>query len=594
MQSMRIVAFAVSLVISAVASVHAATYYVGSFTGSTPSDDPSCGGGMGASPAAHPCKTLAYWTGSRNVAGNGDTVRIAPGIYTSTSPSQCIDVAKTGVTYRGSTASGGDTNDRSLVVISGSTGPLGNPCRGAVVKFVYGASTNVTIRDLTVNGCPTADNGHCLQFSPQLGQGTLTGLTIANIRVTKGKNSGLWVGAYDSSPGPDGELSEPFNSSNVTIIDSEFDGNCFQTGSNGAGVQIAAVNGGTIARNKIHSNLPCATSPTGAPPNQTCTRVTLPSTCAGGDCNCDGLHLGGRDIRVHDNDIYNNEEDGIDTGPNGSANDCPKTTARFHVFEGNRIYDNGKDNFSMNGCAHHLTVRNNMIWGMGIGINQYECAGYGSVFANNTVWTRSPALFVYATMWPVTIKNNILISSASDTSVWLDAGTTQSSSVWDSNVVYNVGSGFAVRADFTSSPSQFPNCTTGSGTNCCTDPDGPKSTGTIPPSGRAPSVDYRNSEVSKWRSDGDAGHLFGSTTGNSDQWGVPSVVSTTQINAANLHLNPGDTLAVDKGVTISGFSTDYDGDSRPQGASWDIGADEVRSGPSVPSAPALISVEPIS
>ena len=55
-----------------------------------------------------------------------------------------IKSAKTGVTYRGSTASGADTNDRSLVVISGSTGPIGNPCRGAVVKFTTGTSGSVT------------------------------------------------------------------------------------------------------------------------------------------------------------------------------------------------------------------------------------------------------------------------------------------------------------------------------------------------------------------------------------------------------------------------------------------------------------------
>ena len=583
---------AILCVLSFASSAHAATYYVGAFSGSTPSDDSSCGAGMGAAPAAHPCKTLAYWTGSRNVATTGDTVRIAPGTYTSTAPSHCFDAAKNGVTYRGSTATGQNTNDRSLVVVSGSTGPLGNPCRGAVVKFWSGTSTNVTIRDLTVSGCPTADNGHCLQFSPQPGQGTLSGLTIANVRVSKGANTGLWVGAYDSSTGTN-ELAEPFNISNVTIVDSEFDGNCFQTGSNGAGIQIAAVNGGTIARNKIHDNLPCVTSPSGSPPNQTCQRKTLPPSCSGGDCNCDGLHLGGRDFQVYDNEIYANEEDGIDTGPNGGGNDCPKTTARFHVFERNKIHDNGIDNFSMNGCAHNLTVRNNMIWGMGKGINQYECAGFSSSFYNNTVWTQASALFAYATMWPVTFKNNILVSASSDTTVWLDAGTTQSTSVWDNNIVQNIGSGMAARADFTSEPNTFPNCTTGSGTNCCTDPDGPKSAGTIPPSGRAPSVDYRNSDLARWRSDGDAGHLFGTTTGNNDQWGLPKLVNSAQLNEVNMHLGSNDTLAIDKGATISGFSNDFDEDARPQGSAWDIGADEFRSGPQVPAPPALISVEPV-
>lgn len=592
MQSMRIVAVAVSLVISAVTSAHAATYYVGSFTGSTPSDDPSCGSGMGASPAAHPCKTLAYWTGSRNVAGNGDTVRLAPGTYTSTSPSQCIDIAKTGVTYRGSTASGGDTNDRSLVVISGSTGPLGNPCRGAVVKFGYGTSTNVTIRDLTVNGCPTADNGNCLEIGAQPGNGSLSGLTIANVRVTNAKNVGLWVGAYDGSPGPDGEFSEPFNSSNVTIVDSEFDGNCLQTGSNGAGLKIGAVNGGTIARNKIHHNISCSTTPSGSPPNQTCTRKSMPPACAGGSCDCDGLLLGGRNFSVRDNEIYMNEEDGIDAGPNGSANDCPKTTSRYQTIENNQIYNNGIDNFSTNGCSHDLTVRNNFIWGTGVGINQYECGGYNSQFYGNTIATSSRAVMIYATMVQSTFKNNIFLSSA-DTAVWLNAGLTNTTNAWDGNVVLNTGSGFAVRADFNTSASQFPNCTTGSGTNCCADPDGPKSVGTIPAVGRTSSVDFRNDQLGAFRSDGDAGNLFGPNTGNNDQWAMPGLVNRTQPSAANLHLVSGDTVAVDRGVPVSGFVIDFDGDARPQGAGVDIGADEMRSGPQAPPAPALISVDPL-
>jgi hypothetical protein len=592
MQLKRVMLFAIILSLPAV-SARAATYYVGAFAGSTPSDDPSCGGGMGAAPSAHPCKTLAFWTGSRNIAANGDTVRIAPGTYTSTAPSNCLDAAKTGVTYRGSTASGADTNDRSLVVISGSTGPIGNPCRGAVVKFTTGTSSNVTIRDLTVNGCPNADNGHCMQFSPQPGSGTLSGLTIANVRVANGKNTGLWVGAYDSSPGPTGEFTEPFNSSNVTIVDSEFDSNCFQTGSNGAGIQIAAVNGGTIARNKIHDNRSCTTTPSGSPPNETCTRTGLPPICPNDDCNCDGLHLGGRNFQVYENEIYGNEEDGVDTGPNGSANDCPKTTARFHVFERNRLHDNGIDNFSMNGCAHDLTVRNNMIWGAGKGINQYECAGFNSSYYNNTIWTKSSALFVYSTMWPFTMKNNILVSSAGDTTIWMDGGSTNTSSTWDNNIVQNIGSGFAARVDFTASASQFPNCTTGSGTNCCTDPDGPRSAGTIPAVGRSNSVDYRNADLGKWQADGDAGNLFGSGTGNNDHWGVPALLNSAQLNVANIHLAGGDTLAIDHGATIAGFSTDFDGDTRPQGSAWDIGADEARSGPQAPAPPALISVDPV-
>jgi hypothetical protein len=576
----------VALLLSA-APVHAATYYIGAFTGSTPADDSDCGTGMGAHPSGHPCATLAYWHQSRNLGSPGDTIRIAPGVYTSTSAYHCLEAEKSGVTYRGSTAAGQDTSNRNLVTIVGPSS--GNsPCRGAVVKFISGTSTNISIRDLTVNGCPNADNGHCLQFSPQPGQGSLSGLTIANVRVTNGPTTGVWIGAYDGSPGPDGEMSEPFNMSNVTVVDSEFDGNCFHTVANGAGLQIAAVNGGTVARNKIHDNLRCLNAPTGTGTSATCTRESFPTSCDNGECNCDGLHMAGRNFTVADNEIYRNEEDGIDVGANGASNDCPKTTARFHTFERNKIHDNGLHNFSMNGCAHDLVVRNNMIWGYGAGINQYECAGYSSVFDNNTVRTYAPALFVYATMWPVKFQNNIFVTTSSNTSVWIDAGSTNTSSTWTNNVVQNLGSGFAARADFPTE-TVYPNCQTGSGTNCCTDPDGPSSVGPIPARGRATSVDFRNGELAKWKADGAAGNLFGAATGAGDVWGTPTFVDST-LSYTGLHLQSSDTVARANGVVLSGFLDDIDGAKR--GASvWDIGAHAVSAG--ALAAPSLLSVVPV-
>lgn len=47
-------------------------------------------------------------------------------------------------------------------------------------------------------------------------------------------------------------------------------------------------------------------------------------------------------------------------------------------------------------------------------------------------------------------------------------------------------------------------------------------------------------------------------------------------NLANgdLHIKPGVTNVLDKGCAISAFANDVDGDARPDGAAWDIGADE--------------------
>lgn len=57
---------------------------------------------------------------------------------------------------------------------------------------------------------------------------------------------------------------------------------------------------------------------------------------------------------------------------------------------------------------------------------------------------------------------------------------------------------------------------------------------------------------------------------------LESVQSWWFRNLANgdLHLKPGVTSVLDKGCTVAAFADDADGDARPDGAAWDIGADE--------------------
>jgi hypothetical protein len=72
----------------------------------------------------------------------------------------------------------------------------------------------------------------------------------------------------------------------------------------------------------------------------------------------------------------------------------------------------------------------------------------------------------------------------------------------------------------------------------------------------------------------------------------PSAVQTGDplfASLVDLHVLPG-SAAIDRGKTQAGFANDIDGQARPQGQAWDIGADE-RDGEL--AAPALLSVEPL-
>ena len=71
---------------------------------------------------------------------------------------------------------------------------------------------------------------------------------------------------------------------------------------------------------------------------------------------------------------------------------------------------------------------------------------------------------------------------------------------------------------------------------------------------------------------------------------MPAFVNVAQPSAANLHLLATDTVAQDHGATVGSFSNDIDGDVRPQGIAWDIGAHEVTVSGG-PTAPALVSVD---
>ena len=66
----------------------------------------------------------------------------------------------------------------------------------------------------------------------------------------------------------------------------------------------------------------------------------------------------------------------------------------------------------------------------------------------------------------------------------------------------------------------------------------------------------------------------------------PSFVNYTEFSLHDLHLNGTDVHAIDNGTDLSTYSqTDKDGQSRPSGIGWDIGAYEFQSGFNAPHAP---------
>jgi len=61
----------------------------------------------------------------------------------------------------------------------------------------------------------------------------------------------------------------------------------------------------------------------------------------------------------------------------------------------------------------------------------------------------------------------------------------------------------------------------------------------------------------------------------------------------DLHLTgTGGGAAIDQGAAVTGFTDDIDGNQRPIGAAWDIGAHEWSSAGSL-SPPTLLSVDPV-
>lgn len=565
----RVVLAALVALLSSAVSAESATYYVGAFSGSTPADDPSCGTGKGAPPSAHPCATIPYWNANRRSAlANGDVVRIAPGTYKDTGASantghHCI-IPRANVTYEGRTAADGVLDNHESVVIDVTgTDKYKNPCGGRPMQTPGGLPaplSGFTLRDMKMMG---GSNG-----GADLNGSESSGVLIDRVRFTKntGPGPGLFVGKYSGSYSDVDCVLSGRPLKNLTIVDSEFDNN---TGIFG-GLSLGCLDGFTLSRLTVHDNRASNVS------QATCT--ANPSTPGCDDF--DGVQFQGAiNGTFTDSEVWANGEDNIDVGghPAGKSHDI--------VIERVWAHD-AATNFKTSGSGH-VTIRNSVCTGTGNCYSQYSCAHHIKLY-NNTFWNTGGGyvMLVWQNCYACEFVNNIFRGNSSNKLIFVDRATTNPTTRWENNIVVNEGIGPAIGEDLGAGQ-----CANPSGSTVCEDPN-------VPCPGFAQMTGPNNlpdspAGLAQFQAGGDAGQWFGSETGNGDKWGVaPQIVNAAGNSLEAVHLSPEDGVARDAGLALSPGFNDMDGAPRPAGSGWDIGADEAGSS-GVPSAPSLISVDPI-
>jgi hypothetical protein len=589
------------------APASAAVYYVGAFAGSTPRDDATCGTGKGAAPAPHPCATLGYWNRDRRtILRSGDVVRLAPGTYRDVGPAagdghHCflLDRWAKSVTYEGRTAADASLDDHESVTVDlTGVSTVGydrdNPCqqRGIVVSRrsaceddEFGPEldySGFTLRDVKIAKAPLGGLELCGGSSFQS-----SGITLDRIRITGSPRGGTGIiGRFDNDyAARDTDCRDGGRTvKNVTIMDSEFDHNRGFPG----GLQLACADGIVIQRTRVHDV--CDVSDCSACPPR------------GTGCNDrDGINMGGAiNVLVQDSEVWHVGEDGIDVGghPGGKSH---------HVtIERTAAHDNPVADFKASG-GRYVTIRNSFSWGRGIGFSAYHCPHHLNLH-NNTFWNDERAIQLWYYVTQSSFINNVLSATSGDV-VFVDRASTNAGNRWQHNVIVNRSGGDAI-GEFPGQEQSVPKCdgfnadrsSHSEATDCRIGFEPPP----VPCDSRAQAVTERPATaagLAGFKSDAAAGQWFAGG-GQGEQWGAaPRFVDGTRPNVQNLHLTPSDTVARDHGQSLVPAFGDYDREARPDGAAWDIGADEVRTGgtggppPPPPSArpapPELLSVDPL-
>ena len=400
------------------------SYYVGQFNGTTPQDDLGCG-------SSYPCATLAYWTANRrSVLRSGDTVRIAPGIY-----SGCIYLDTSGVTYEGRAANNSPLGDYTSVVVDANGAPSGpgTLCRGNGVRMEGAGASDVTVRFMRFTGASGTDSqeGTAIRIQPT---SPVSGLTFDTIQADDADRNGILVmppiTAYDCNG--------VRRVSDLTIT------GCWVHNVRGVfgGISVGCVDGALLTDNLVHDNYGAG--------------VDFDADCAGsangsGCDNHDGIQLTGTiNAIVAGNEVYRNGQDGIGIGGHYQQ-------TYDVIVERNTVHDNGERMFGkISGGSHHIVVQDNVAWGPGLVQSVVSCVT-DITFHRNIIHrtNQGSAYQLQSKVCNADYRDNVFIGSGGNSVVLIGYNATYADGIpaalgcesfWTNNTIVNRGTGDAIES----------------------------------------------------------------------------------------------------------------------------------------------------
>lgn len=579
-------------------------------------DDTTCG--VVTATTGHPCNTLVYWNRHRQpFVSAGDHIRIAAGTYTESDNPQGfyngILLEDANLTIEGRTVDDAPvTSPVAILDGSGLAWDGGAGMQGHALRIKNGS---VHIGTLTINGLqwqdyPAGDWAvHLAANSSQTARvivrnsaaynNTGLGLSLGGDITNGAIISGAWRCAPDCDQGgatlatgqrcdivngqnlgtarqslcTGCELSAPYGCKNVNA-------DCAQIGRRMQNVEItnftASYNKGVFGGVSL-----------GCLDGGTLTNVTAHDNCNLADCgNCapsatgcddhDGIQYAGAiNVTARNLTAYRNGEDGLDFGGH------PSCMSYNNVVDGFDVHDHYGGNDFKNAGSCDTTWRNGFSYGAGGGYECYSCAS-GNTIENVTIVKGASNVLTFSqNCYAQTLRNNVFLCNRSSggnqaACINFDRGSTSAGnqSVFDYNVVANLGSGNAINEDLW-------NGKCGDSENLCQDESVPCLNG-VPTCTSSPcwtsqygTVTYNDGQLAAWQT----AAWFGSTTSDHDKWNVSPTFRGSG-GPDGYHLASNDSTAKNAGLCVAGNTADYDTEGRPDASGFcDIGADELNGGP---------------